>query len=93
MKKVYKYEIIPFERTAHKLLPGDKVLCAREQLGQIYIWVEVDLSSSPNRREASNREFAVIPTGAPIPIGGNYVGTVFMDGGKLVFHVYEVEPV
>lgn len=53
--------------------------------GELQMWVEVHPDGP-----SSTRSFVIVGTGHPIPIGGTYVGTAITDGGRLIWHVYEV---
>jgi len=51
------------------------------------IWAVVD----PGRR-LETRRFVTVGTGQNVPEGSFHVGTFFMLGGDLVWHVFEVVP-
>lgn len=64
---------------------GAKVLCVHEQRGEVCLWAEVNTNA-----EQEFRTFEVYGTGHAIPDGkGKYIGTAFLAGQSLVFHVYE----
>ena len=88
MKQVWKYCIDPNNLT-HIMPKGAKILCVDEQMGNICIWVEVN----PSHPHQERRIFEVFGTGHPIiedmGTSREYIGSVKMDGGQLVFHVYE----
>jgi hypothetical protein len=70
------------------LMPkGAKVLTVHEQHGKIGLWAEVDPYADHEKRE-----FIRVPTGGNQDITDHhrYIGTVFLEGGKLVWHIYEV---
>jgi hypothetical protein len=55
------------------------------QGAQLCLWVEVSSEATP-----VPREFAIYGTGHPMPAyPGSYVGTFQMEGGSLVFHLYD----
>ena len=87
MKTVYKYLITP-QNSKIKMLQGAVIVCVHEQNGLIYIWAEVD-----TELPTEEREFAIYGTGENMPDeifeSFLYVGTVFIDKGALVYHVYE----
>lgn len=68
-------EIPTFERA--------RFLHADEQHGEITVWVEVNTLE----RECLRRVL-VVPTGGQVPAHSDFVGTVLLGGGQLVFHVY-----
>lgn len=91
MRSIYKYDIV---NTGNGVIEGPitKLLTAQVQHGTIVVWAEVDT-------EAENVKYQIIPigTGWPLdaPVGEQcildthqYIGTVQLAGGGLVFHVY-----
>ncbi len=66
-------------------VPEDaELLTAREQNEGLCIWFKCDPS-----KPLSKRRIAICGTGHPAPEGGRYIGTGFLLGGSLVFHVFE----
>jgi hypothetical protein len=87
--KVYKY-VIPVVDEPVIIMPlSAKLLHVHNQRGEICLWALVN----PEDREVGARRFRVAGTGHPISQGENldYIGTVHMDGGRLVFHVFLTE--
>ncbi len=81
MKQVWKYQVAAKIR----MQIGAKILCAQEQNGAICIWAEVDPQAA-----TEERAFEVFGTGHPMQESVRvYIGTAMMEGGSLVFHVYE----
>jgi hypothetical protein len=68
------------------MLPvGAKVLAVHEQHGLPCVWFLVD-TDAPKQ----DRTFWFVGTGQEIPEGASeYVGTVLLDGGRFVLHVFE----
>ncbi len=64
---------------------GARVLSAREQIGSIALWAICD----PNAPKME-REFALCGTGHAAPEHANFIDTVFVNGGELVFHIFEL---
>lgn len=94
MRSIYKYNITTAENGIIEG-PITKLLTAQIQHGTIVVWAEVD-TSKPNRK------FQVIPLGTgwnldpPSEAGcildtHQYIGTVQVASGALVFHVYAAE--
>ena len=95
MRSIYKYDIgeAPI---CHITGPITNILCAGEQNGEIKIWAEVDTMIS-NRKY----EIIVIGTGWGADIFSKdgtsifdtykYIGTVPLEGGRLIFHLYAKE--
>ncbi len=83
---IYKYPITP-EFTLE--LPCNyKILDVQVQKGSPVLWVLQD-----NKKVVLEpHKFVCIPTGHPIDnvTGWKYIGTFQVDGGSLVFHLFEV---
>ena len=64
---------------------GAQILSLQTQHNEPTIWALVD-----EHAENESRVFISVPTGARFdPEDGAYLGTVQMNGGSLVFHIYE----
>lgn len=85
MKTIYKYPLNLGRQVV--LLPlGARVLTAQVQHETICLWAEV---ADPEGKK-ERRTFNVVGTGHPIPNNpGVYIGTVQMQEGRFVWHVYE----
>lgn len=85
MKTVHKYMLAPPFIAS---MPADaKILHLDSQDNFPYIWVELDTDSV-----YINRNFLVIGTGHPFPehvTKKEYIGSLKLDGGKVMIHVYE----
>lgn len=90
MKMVYKYPVSNY--LTHEMPKGAKVLHVHEQNGDICLWALVDVPKPPQNPEWERRKFIALATGDKIPDDWTveYVGTVHMHGGALVFHVFEI---
>lgn len=91
MKSIYKYKIDIDYWKFRVSGPITKLLSVQTQKSQICVWAEVDT-------EASVRHFDIIPIGTGWDIGKikrfdemTFLGTVQLDGGDLVWHIYYVE--
>lgn len=86
-QRVWKY---PIERLTDeftlRLPEGARILTVQMQYGRPCLWAQVD-STAP----LTTRTFRIVGTGHPVPDGCllHYLGTFQMDGGTLVFHLYE----
>ncbi len=82
---IYKYEL-PIEDEARVVMPLNAiVLSVQVQRGRPCLWAQVD----PGARNVA-RYFRVIGTGHPIDQApGKFLGTIQLEGGALVFHVFE----
>lgn len=91
MRSIYKYDIM---KVKDGIIEGPitKLLTAQAQHGSIMVWAEIDT-------EAENVKYQVIPVGTgwslDMPAGEQcildthqYIGTVQLAGGGLIFHVY-----
>jgi hypothetical protein len=87
MQRVYKYAV---ESGRFKHLMTDRVdmLDVQLQHGDPQLWALVDVSATPQWRH-----FVTVGTGWEIPerIVG-HVGSFQVEGGALVFHVFELHP-
>lgn len=85
MKKIYKFELSA-PSCAVKMPAGAEVLSVREQCGSICLWAKVDPTAP-----AEVRHFAGYGTGHSIPdVPLRFLGTAHLQGGALVFHIFEV---
>lgn len=87
MTTVWKFKLTLNRDGLSLTLPeGSKILSVHEQRGDICLWVQVDTEVKIHQR----RSFEVYGTGHLIPEGDRtFLGSVFMDGGAFVFHVFE----
>lgn len=86
MKTIFKYFLpvsIPFTLAMPQ---GATILVAQNQAEAVVIWAEVEASAP-----LTTRTFVTTMTGEPLPRGKKqFLGTVQLQGGALVFHVYEM---
>lgn len=92
MKTIFKYRLDPATTERHLIsMPvGATILVAQNQAETVTLWAEVD--DDPNSL-MEDREFLVCMTGQPCPTlrrKKQFLGTVQLDGGALVLHVYEL---
>ena len=87
MRSVWKYTLRPGLQS-FGIPQGAVILHVHEQLGLVCLWALVE----PEERQ-SERTFDVVATGQQFDLLGKcvYIGTVHLDGGSLVFHVFEIE--
>ena len=87
MREIWKYTLRPGKQS-FGIPQGASVLHTHEQRGEVCLWALVD----PTERQAE-RVFEVVATGQPFDLLGKYlyIGTVHLEGGLLVFHVFEIE--
>jgi hypothetical protein len=84
--RVWKYRMRPGV-TELPIPEGARALCAREQFGEVCVWMLVDPAQTPVTRtfEIYGTDHQIVGTAA----GLTYLGTAFLEGGALVFHVFE----
>lgn len=85
MKTVYKYEISYKEGSeAIFLIPrGAKFLSLQVQYGNPVLYFEVEPTSRP-----TEQKFLLVETGATVPLGVKYIGTVMLAEESYVLHIY-----
>lgn len=85
MTTIYKYPLLP-GRTYLEMPRGAQVLTVQMQRGSPYLWARVDPTE-----QKSMRVFEVFGTGHEMPDDPQlvYVATFQMDGGALVWHVFD----
>lgn len=85
MQTIYKQVLVIEDRQKISLPHNAEILCAREQMGAICIWFLCNPNAPP-----SVRIIRMFGTGHDIhPDTTKYLGTVFLEGDQLVFHVFE----
>lgn len=85
-ESVLKYPLPLKDRTSVWLPVGATILSIQEQHGQVCLWARVDPAAPQELRM-----FRVAGTGHVLgPCVGKHVGTVMLDGGRLVLHIFEV---
>jgi hypothetical protein len=83
MKTIWKWKLGP--ETTIDMPHGAKLLAVQDQNGEPHLWALVDPSA-----KTYPRTFRVYGTGHNMPDEpGQYVGTVQMQGGAMVVHVFE----
>jgi hypothetical protein len=65
--------------------PGAKLLHVAEQRNRPTLWAACD----PMTPATMRRMVRVVMTGEPEPADAQYVGTVILEGGDFVVHVYD----
>jgi hypothetical protein len=88
MKVIYKYPLGGFSVVV-ALPVAAEILTVREQDGCPTLWALVD-PPGPNS-VIERRRFRLVATGETFEEqGSQFLGTVFMDYGRLVYHLFEV---
>jgi hypothetical protein len=84
---IWKYELSITDRQTVMIPAWGRILSVQMQKGVACLWVLVNPEN-----EKVKRHFAIYGTGHPVkPPGQNrqFVGTIQLNGGDLVFHVFE----
>lgn len=87
MTTVFKYPVEITDNVFVEMPVGAEILCVQLQRGVPCIWAKVD-----PKVVTSRRRFRWAGTGHPLnpERDHRYVGTVQMEDGALVFHLFEV---
>jgi len=86
MKQVFKYPLDLIGIQHLKLPKYSKILCVKNQYDNIVLYAEV-----PDVYDTKETiTIIIVGTGRPMPNGNlMYIGTVLVQNGTLVWHVYE----
>lgn len=86
MKTIFEYTLPKATPATIEMPQGATILVAQNQSEAVVIWAEVD-----TELPLETRTFVTALTGQPLPRGKKqFLGTVQLQGGALVFHVYEM---
>jgi len=82
---IWKTILAPTDMQEIDVPEGAELLTVREQHEQICLWFRCNPSN-----DLKKRQIVICGTGHSIPEGFRYpyVGTAFLDGGQLVFHIF-----
>ena len=84
-KQLWKFPIPIRDDVTITMPKGAIVRAVMVQRDTPCIWAEVDAQAPP-----VDRRFFIIGTGHPMPVDATqFVGSFMIEGGSLVFHVYE----
>lgn len=87
MKAIWKYTVPIQDVFSFSMPDGAQVLTVQMQDGLPQLWAVVDTDNP-----CVDRWFRLGGTGHPLGDDGlRYIGTVQLDGGALVFHLFEIE--
>ena len=85
MKTIFKYPLLP-HLPSFMMPVGAQVLTVQTQQEKPYVWALVD----PTEKASEVRSFYIYGTGHDMAGDpGKYVGTFQLEGGALVFHVFD----
>lgn len=87
MGQVWKFTLQPTSVQGVEMPKGASILSAQEQRGAVNLWAHVDPAAG-----LETRSILMIGTGQEIDAGvlGPYIGTVQVNQGDLVLHLFEV---
>jgi hypothetical protein len=87
MRSVWKFLLDETGNPQPLHMPEEaEILTVHQQAGRVALWAEVDAN-----KPRVPRWFIITPTGGQVPENGEYVGTVFLDNNRIVFHLWELE--
>lgn len=85
-KTIWKFDVPVVGEFSVPMPVGAQVLSVQLQHGEAKMWVLVDTAWP-----VEPKRFAVHGTGHPVPPNrGRFIGTFQLDGGSLVFHLFEI---
>lgn len=86
MKTIWKFPLEMTDNPTISMPSGAEVLSVAVQGGAAQVWALVD-EEAPTR----DRAFKVHGTGHPAVdvVAGEFLGTVILHGGSLVFHIFD----
>lgn len=85
MQAIWKFSLQATDAQTISMPKGAQVLTVQSQRGIPALWAIVDPDA-----EEGDRTFLTYGTGQPITVSpGEYAGTYQLQGGALVFHVFE----
>lgn len=85
MSRIYRYVLKAVDVQDIEMSEGAQVIHVAAQFENICLWAVVDIT-----RPIVKRRIGVIPTGMDfISEGTQYLGTAMLQGGNLVFHIFE----
>ena len=89
MKTVFKYELPMGDEVRVKMPAFARVLSVGVQYEHLFVWALVD-KDVPEL----HKTFRIAGTGHPIEDVDkwNFIGTVQMASGQLIFHIFELDP-
>lgn len=86
MKTVYKYPLVIDDYQKVTLPINAKLLCIKKQNEKLCLWVLID------KEETCTEQITIrcAGTGHPIKENVEYIDSIMMMGGSLVFHFFKV---
>ena len=91
-KTIWKWELEIDDLVKLQLPKGAEILTVQAQFGKPCLWAMVN-----PKAETEERLFETFGTGHPIPydigVDRKYIGTYQVQGGGLVFHLFELKSI
>jgi hypothetical protein len=85
--KIYKYELQVEDQQSIEMPKGAQIISISSQFGIPCIWAIVDENA-----KKESRIFHTYGTGQTFyPKGATFVGTYFLNGGAIVYHVFDIQ--
>ncbi len=86
MKRIFKYPLDLTSFQTVQLPVGSKIISVGNQCNKLRMWVEVD----PEQRDTQTRKIVVVGTGHTLPdVELRFIGTVPINEGTFIWHIYE----
>lgn len=87
-KVIFKYELTLKDKQSVSFPKGAKILSCQAQSLSVQIWAIVD----PEETDTEIRRFEIIPTGTQFSdkVEREFLGTVQLAGGALIYHIFEI---
>lgn len=85
MKSIFKYPLEAIDRQYIEMPEGATILTVQTQHGLLCLWAIVN-----NQNNLEKRTIIILGTGHDVPREQlEYIGTVQMENGALIWHVFE----
>jgi len=87
-RQIWKYPLSQSQEQTVRMPKDAVILCVHEQHGVPALWAMVDLDAP-----TENRTFVIVGTGWDTTQDpADCIGTVFVQGGRFVWHIFEPKP-
>lgn len=83
---IWKKILLHTHKQTVSLPKGATILCVGNQREEICLWFQFQAGQN---FPTEDRTILIVGTGHETDFDGKYLGTCFMQGGPLVFHIFE----
>ena len=84
-RRIFKYSFYHFRETVIEIPKDAEILSIQNQSGVVTMWVLVDIDAVK-----IERKFDLFTTGSDVPSSSIFRGTVQLNQGSFVVHVFEI---